>query len=401
MNVGLKRIACWCFATILIASGCSGKEERPKTKGERPVVTGVRTETVRSETVDETLESVGTVRSWTQSILSSKIVASVVAVHGREGDRLQAGQMVVKLDDRDVKTRLHRAEAGLREATHALEEVERAILAQERAIEAASVQAELALTTFNRFKALLERRSVAPQEYDDAAAKHKAASAEVERAREVKAALLAKKNQVSARIAQAEADVANATVFVGYTELHAPINGIVVAKTVEVGNLAAPGTPLMTIEEERYRLEATVQESEIRKLRLGQPAGVAIEALGRERSGSIVEIVPAADPLSRTFTVKIDLPATPGLRSGLYGKARFVVGRQAVLAIPRRAISERGQLVEVFVIDPGGIARLRLVKTGKAYGDRIEILSGLDSGEYIVVEGVEKLSDGSRVEGGR
>jgi multidrug efflux pump subunit AcrA (membrane-fusion protein) len=394
----MKRIGCCCFAAILLVGGCSGREEKPKAEGERPVVTGVRIETIKPEMLDEMLEAVGTVRSQKQSVLSSKIVASVAAVHGREGDRVKLGQAVVELDDRDVKAQLHRAEAALREATHAREEVERAILAQEKAIDAVTAQEELALATFNRYKALLERRSVAPQEYDEVAAKHKAALAEAERSREMKAALLAKRGQTSARIEQAEAEVSNATVLVGYTTIRAPINGIVVAKTVEVGNLATPGVPLITIEEERYRLEATIQESEIRKLRVGHRVGLTIEALGRELSGAIVEIVPAADPMSRTFTVKIDLPATPGLRSGLYGKARLMVGRQEALVISRKATIERGQLVGVFVLDPGGIARLRLIKTGKVYGDRIEILSGLSPGERIVVEGVEKVSDGSRVQ---
>lgn len=396
----MKQIGCYLLASILLFVGCSRKEETPKAEGGRPVVTGVKVEAIELEMLDETLEAVGTVRSRKQSLLSSKIVASVVAVHGREGDRVKAGQVVVELDDRDVKAQLQRAEAGLREARNALEEVERAIQAQEKAIDAAKAQEELALATFNRYKALLERRSVAPQEYDEVAAKHKATLAEVERAQEVKAALLAKKNQALARIEQAEAEMANAKVFVGYAKIHAPIDGIVVAKTVEVGNLAAPGVPLLTIEEERYRLEVTVQESEIQGIRLGHQATIALDALGRVLSGRVVEIVPAADPLSRTFMVKIDLPPTPGLRSGLYGKARFIVGQQKALVIPRKVVVERGQLEGVFVLDPEGIARLRLVKTGRAYGDRIEILSGLSPGERVVIEGVEKVSDGSRIEGG-
>lgn len=400
LEVWLTRIGYYFFTIVLLLGGCSGKEEKPKAEGEQPVITGVTIETIGLTMRDETFEAVGTVRSRRQSVLSSKIAASVVAVHGRAGDRLKAGQVVIELDDRDAKTQLQRAEAGLRGAINALEEAERAIQAQEKAIEAATAHEELARATFSRYKTLFDRRSVAPQEYDEAATRHKTAFAEVERAKEVKAALLAKRSQASARIEQAEAEVSNVTVVAGYAILHAPISGLVVAKTVEVGNLATPGVPLMTIEEERYRLEATVQESEIRKLRLGQRAGVTIEALGQELSGPVVEIVPAADPFSRTFTTKIDLPSLPGLQSGLYGKARFVVGRQEVLVVSRKAITERGQLVGVFVVESGGIARLRLVKTGKLYGDQIEILSGLSPGERVITEGIERVSDGSRIEDG-
>ncbi|MBI3990393.1 MAG: hypothetical protein HY347_12360 [candidate division NC10 bacterium] len=114
--------------------------------------------------------------------------------------------------------------------------------------------------------------------------------------------------------------------------------------------------------------------------------------------GPLVEIVPAADPVSRTFTAKIALPALPGLRSGLFGKALFVAGQRQGMVVPRQAVVERGQLVGVFVLEEGKIARLRLVKMGKTFGDRVEILSGLAAGERIVVEGAQGLSDGSPVE---
>lgn len=386
------------IAALLFIAGCSSKEEAPKVKQERSVVTGVKVGTVGFQPFPEVVGAVGTVRSRTQSVLSAKITASVVAVRAKEGDRVKAGQIVVELDDRDLKTQLQRAEAGLREAKNALEEVEAVIQAQEKAIEAAQTQEELARATLTRYTALLERRSVAPQEYDEVAAKSKAAAAELQRAQRVRVSLSAKKSQTLARIDQAEEELHHAQVVFGYTTVRAPFDGIIVAKSVEIGNLAAPGAPLVTVEEERYRLEATVQQSEIKKIRIGQQAETDIDVINRKPSGPIIEIVPAADPHSRTFTVKIDLPPAPGLRSGLYGQARVVVGRQQALAILRKAVVERGQLEGVYVLDQEQIARLRLVKTGKAYGEQIEILTGLNAGERIVTEGVERLSDGSRVE---
>ncbi|MFQ5846981.1 MAG: efflux RND transporter periplasmic adaptor subunit [Candidatus Methylomirabilales bacterium] len=394
-----KQSLVFCMAMLLLG-GCSNHEETSTVQGDRAVVRGVTIATIGVQPIAEVIEAVGTVRSTMRSVLSSKIVASVVAVSVEEGDRVKVGQVLVALDDRDVAAQLHRADAALREAWDALEESEQRIQAAEKAVEAAKAQQELALATFNRYKALLERRSVAPQEYDEVAARYKATAAEVERAQAVKASLLAKKRQVFARIEQAEAEVANAKVFVGYAKIRAPVDGIIVAKAVEVGNLAAPGVSLLTVEEERYRLEAAVGESAIRRIAVGQKATVAIDALGKELSGSVVEIVPTADPLSRTFTVKIDLSSAQGLRSGLYGKARFIVGQHKAMVVPREAIVKRGQLQGVFVLDQGNIAHLRLVKTGKAYGDRIEILSGLSEGERVVVEGIGKVSDGSRVERG-
>jgi RND family efflux transporter MFP subunit len=167
--------------------------------------------------------------------------------------------------------------------------------------------------------------------------------------------------------------------------------------------MAAPGAPLLTIESGTdYRLEASVQESQINKIHLGDQVRVHIDALGQqELAGTVVEIVPTSDPASRTYLVKISIAATAGnqqiIRSGLYGKARFITGQTQAMTIPRNAVIERGQLTSVFVVDQSGIARMRLVKTGKIYADRVEVLSGLTEGEQIVVDGVAAVNDGSRV----
>jgi multidrug efflux pump subunit AcrA (membrane-fusion protein) len=367
---------------------------------EHPMVTGVKVSPASLTTMAETIEAVGTVRSTQQSVVSSRLVARVVAVHVHAGERVKAGQVLAELDDADVQAQLHKAQSSLREAQYGPEEVERAIQAAARAIEAAQAQEEVAAATFRRYQLLRERRAVAPQEYDEITAKYKAATAAVARAREEQATLRAKQRQVVERLAQAKAEVVQAQAVLGYARIRASIPGTVVAKPVEVGNLVSPGVPLCTIEAERYRLEATVQESDIQKIHPGQQATVSLDALGTDLTAAVVEMVPAADPLSRTFTVKLDLPTAPGLSSGLYGKARFSVGQRQALLLPQRALVERGQLQGVFVVEPDHIARLRLVKTGKSVGDQIEILSGLHVGEPTIVEGLENIADGSRVEEG-
>ncbi|HXG21116.1 MAG TPA: efflux RND transporter periplasmic adaptor subunit [Methylomirabilota bacterium] len=386
---------------LMLLASCSRPEEVPPGATERPVVTGVKVGQVELHTIAATIAAVGTVKSWKQSVLSAKIVAQITAMHVHEGDRVHADQVLVELDERDVKAQLQRATAGLREATDALAEVERAIQAAEQAISAAAAQQEFALATFKRYQALFERRSVAPQEYDEVVAKQRAATAEVERARAIKASLLAKRQQVLAKIAQTEAEVTSATVAVGYATLRAPFAGLVVAKPAEVGVLAAPGVPLLTLEEERYRLEATVPESAVNQVQLAQTAAVQIDAVKKPLTGPVVEIVPAADPLSRTFMVKVELPPESGLRSGMYGKVRFPAGQTTAVAVPRTALVERGQLEGVFALDHENVTHLRLVKTGKTYEDWVEILAGLSPGEHIIVADVEKVSDGRRVESGR
>ncbi len=382
--------------SVLLAA-CSGSET-PPARTAPAAAARVAVERVTPASIADTIEAVGTVRSLAQSVLSSKIVAVVVAVHAREGDRVRAGQLLVELDDRDVRAQLQRAEAALREARGALDEAELATQAADRAVDAAQAQQEMAQLTHERYKRLVDRELIAAQDYDEAASRDRVAAAELARAREVRASLDARRAQAVARIASAEAERDNAAVVAGYAKIAAAADGVVVAKSAEVGNLAAPGVPLLTVEAERYRLEASVQESEFHKLRVGQRAEATIDALGRTLSAPIVELVPAADPATRTFLVKIDLPrGLAGLRSGLYGRARFDVGRARALLVPRAALTERGQLESVLVVDDGGVARLRLVRTGRAHGDRVEILAGLTAGDRVVTGGAP-VADGQRVE---
>jgi multidrug efflux pump subunit AcrA (membrane-fusion protein) len=155
----------------------------------------------------------------------------------------------------------------------------------------------------------------------------------------------------------------------------------------------------------RYRLEAMVMESQMGKIRVGKPVQIVIGALDKKIiSGMVAEIAPVADPSTRTATVKIDLvsPAkeggeTPSLRSGMFGKALFPVGQSTLITVPVRALIQRGQLLGVYGVDSGNIARLKLIQTGKTYGDQVEVLSGLREGEKIIGEGVEKVKEGNQV----
>jgi RND family efflux transporter MFP subunit len=170
---------------------------------------------------------------------------------------------------------------------------------------------------------------------------------------------------------------------------------------VEPGDLAVPGQPLLVLDDFRaYRLEAEVGESAIGRVRMGQRVPVTLDALGRTLEGRVAEIIPAADPASRTVTVKLELPADADLRSGLFGRAHFLVGERQALTVPLSALVERGQLTGVYVVDPRSVARFRLVTAGERRAGRAEILSGLAAGERIAGDGTERLSDGVRVASG-
>jgi len=402
----IKIVISLIFLTVMIIS-CGKKEEAVVTKSAPVPAQGIRIETVKASPVAEDYEAVGTVRSKITTVLSSKTMGNILAVHVREGDPVRTGQLLIEIDDRDSRVQLQKAQAGLHEVQEALAEIEQNMRAAESGKEAAEAGKTLALATFNRYKALLEQRSVSQQEFDEVQARLKVANAEVDRAERMVQAIAAKKNQLLAKMDQVKADIANAQIYIGYDRITSPIHGIVASKQAEVGLLAAPGVPLLTLEDPyRYRLEVPVEESMLKKIQVGTPVQISIGALGpQEHSGKVTEVIPTSDPASRSFTVKIDLSDEKGrsgmptaLRSGLYGKARFSVGKKEVIQIPQKILLQQGQLVGVFVVDSSNIVHLRLIKTGKPFGDQIEVLSGINNGDRIIVEGLEKIKEGDRVQ---
>jgi RND family efflux transporter MFP subunit len=208
----------------------------------------------------------------------------------------------------------------------------------------------------------------------------------------------ARRVQLNSKLAQADQEVRSTEVTRSYADVLAPFAGVVTVKSVDMGSLALPGTPLLTIEREgAYRLESPVEESRLAAIRVGQPVSVTLDSVDRTLEARVSEIVPTVDAASRTYTVKIDLPALPALRSGVFGRAAFQLGSRPLLAIPVGAVTERGQLQSVFVAD-NGVARTRLVTVGQKVKDRVEVLSGLTAGEKVILPVPRGLSDGARVE---
>ena len=364
---------------------CSREKTVSKETTEAPVVRDVQVAWVRPETVEDSFQAVGTVKARMSTALSSKTVGTIVAVLAQESDRVRKGQILIEIDDRDLRAELQGAQA-------ALEEIHSDIGAAESAVASARGQKDLATATFNRYEPLVAKGSVTPHEFDEVTAKFKVAHAELDRAEKNLRAL-------EARREQAEAKRSYARTLLSYSKIASPIDGIVTAKSAEVGGLASPGISLITIEQSGlYRLEAQVGESLLAHVKLNTAVRVVIDAIETPLTGKVGEIVPAADPQSRTFTIKIDLPAHPLLRSGIYGKAAFSRGETQVLLAPIPAVIERGQLTGVFVVGQDGGVDFRLVKTGKRFGDKVQILSGLNAGERVVSKGAERISDGSRIE---
>jgi RND family efflux transporter MFP subunit len=132
------------------------------------------------------------------------------------------------------------------------------------------------------------------------------------------------------------------------------------------------------------------------KIALADRLPVRIGVLETNLEGVVSEIAPSADPNSRTFLVKLDLPAVPGLRAGQFGRVAVPVGETSALYVPAPAVVQRGQMELVFIV-VNGHAQMRIVKTGKQVGDEVELVSGVDPGEPVVVDGSGNLVDGQPV----
>jgi len=354
----------------LMFVGCSS--ERHSVSAAPETISSVSVVSVQTANIPDVVEVVGTLRAAVTSQLAAQMIGNIVEIRVREGDQVRRGQVLAVIDDAQPRAALDRATA--------------ADLAAQQEISASESDFTLADATFKRYQTLYDRKSVSPQEFDEIEARYQAAQARREMAR--------------AGQAEAKAALQQARTALGYTHIVAPFDGLVTEKKADLGTLATAGMPIFTVEDRRrYRLEATVNETDLRYVRQGQSVSASIDAIGdRELRGKVIEIVPAADPGSRSFQVKVELPSDPALRSGLFGRAHFARGARTAVLIPRTAIVERGQLQGIYVLDQNGIAGLRYITLGKPSAHQVEVLAGLQTGEMLIADPGGRELSGKKIE---
>ncbi len=307
---------------------------------------------VRLETVANTRDAIGTVQSRIEVDAASRVSATVKEVTMHAGDPVKVGQVLVRLDDSDLEAAVARARGQLA---------------------AARANLDRASKDERRFSALLKRGSVTAHEFDAVQANYRASRGDVESAR--------------AQVAAAEASLR-------YAVVRSPVAGVVAERMVEPGDLALPGKPLVRVyDSHALRVELRVPEELTRDISVGMALTVNVQAAGRTISTKINEIVPAADPASRTFLARAPMPSDVGLRPGMFASASFGVGTEKVLTVARSAIESVGQLETVRVLEQGAV-RVRQITTGRAYGARVEVLSGLRQGDKVLLKNSERIAAG-------
>jgi membrane fusion protein, multidrug efflux system len=337
----------------LLASGCARKAE-PRVEAPSAAV---QTAVLAAATEPAMTEAIGTLRSAREATIAGKVMGTVTEIRKRAGDPVREGEILAVIDSRDVAGQMMQAEGAL---------------AQTRAA------ATLAETNFHRFEQLAERGAASALELDQARYQFQTAQGAVK---------------------QAEGAVATASSYQAYARIPAPFSGRVVDRLCEEGDLAAPGRPLLKIEDIGHlRLFASLEASRAGAAVVGAGVQVRVpEAGAKVFTGTISEVTPAADPATRSVLVKIDLTEDPLLRAGLFGRALLPGGERQTLRVPGRAVVRRGSMTGVFV-DDGGHAALRMVTLNADDPERPEVLSGLSAGDRVVLDPPAGLEIGTKLE---
>jgi RND family efflux transporter MFP subunit len=332
------------------------------------------------------LEAGGSVQARTTATLVARIMASVREVRVRPGDRVRAGQVLVVLDDRDLAANARMAQSSATAADQGL-----SAATSER--DAATAALALARASHERVAGLYAKKSATSQEMDEAVAALHAAEAR-------KAGAEARVKQAEAARVGASAAGDAASVAASFALITAPFAGVVTEKLVEPGNMAAPGAPLVRVEDTgAFRLDVRVDESRAQFVHPGDRVQVVVDGAGGQAldmTGEVSEVARAVDADARTFLVKISLPEEATLRSGMFGRARLRGQERRLLVVPPAAVVRNGQLTSLFVVEKGH-ALLRMVSLGEPSQEGVEVLAGVADGETVVVSPPPGLADGQPV----
>jgi len=388
MNRLIGIVALSAVAGSLFA--CGESEGPPQVTAVEPILVTIAP--VAAIDTAERLEAGGVVTARESASISSRIVATIAGMRVKAGDRVRAGDVLITLDARDITDYTGQARASAVAA-------EKTLTQARTALSAAEAEHRLAAAFQKRITTLLARDSATDQERDEAEARLSAAAA---RLAGTQAGIEGADAQLAS--ARAAADVATATE--SFATVRAPFDGLVTERLIDPGNLAAPGVPLLRIETDGARqVVVRVDEARAAWVNAGDRvpvfvdtgAGPAADDKGLE--GVIVEVAPGVGADQRTFTVKIALPPAVTARTGSFARVVFRGARRRALFVPAPAVQRHGQVLSVYVVQDG-VARLRLIRAGVSSSEGVEVLTGLDAGESIVVSPPIRLLDGASVTAG-
>lgn len=351
-----RRARCAGVALSLVLGACG---EDPPPHPSPPARTFVApTSMVEKRQIPVVYTTTGTVVSDERVEIGSRITAYVGTVDVREGERVRQGQLLATLDSRDIEAGIRMAAAERDTARAAEADAQRDLEDSEKLV------ARGVVSQAHRRKALLLRESAGQA------------------------------------LQAAEASLVRAQSERRYTRIVSPVSGVVVARHRRSGDLASPGSPLVTVESDTALLFQThVVEKRVSKIAIGDPVRVVIDALDGPVEGEVIRLVASGDPMTRGFEVKIAMPAAPGLHPGMFGRAQFTIGSRTAMVVPTGALVDRGGLTGVYVLDERGVMRFRWLRTEHRADEGPIVVAGLDAGERIVAAPNAKMREGDRIVG--
>lgn len=340
----------------LSLSGCGESSKSPTVAASAAVKVG--TMTVRSTMQPIVSSTPGTVLAEQQAQIASRLTGFISAIDVHEGQSVATGQRLFTVDPSEVQGQVSQAQAGLAQAEAALAD---------------------AKNDYTRFGTLYKEEAIPKQQWDKVRLQYQ----------------VAQQQAVAAR-----AGLSSAGAQMRYATLTAPFAGVITQKLANVGDLATPGHPVLVLENPaRLQVQTSVPAEIFSQLKLGDSISLQLDGSdhGDAVNGKISRLVAAADPVTHTYLVKIDLPGEHPYKSGMYVKVSFASGERATIRVPQAAVLNRVGIIGVFVVDTNNIAHFRMVRVGDIGAGQVDIQAGLSTGERIVTSGNAKLQSGDKV----
>ena len=352
----------YLIISLMAVSACSSKDKKVEQITSRGTAVHV---VLSAPTIagGQELHISGQVQAGQTAGIATRVMGYITAINVKVGDHVHAGELLVSISNKDIQAKKAGAEAMIAEA------------------EAATANAK---KDFDRFTSLYKQQSATDKELENATQQYTSAKARLEAARQMK-------NEVDETLR--------------YTSLTAPFDGTVTSKTADAGSMATPGTPILTIEQAgSYEVDAAVPEQDINKITQGKQAAITIGALNKTIQGTITAISSSSGQTGGLYMIKIAIPVTvqDGVYAGMYATVTIqTAGRDTTTAgevlVPSSCVITKGQLTGLYTLSSNNTAMLRWVRLGRTYGDKVEVLSGLERNENFILSADQQLSDGTAV----
>lgn len=364
----------------------------------------IETTVVRMQPVAANRVLTGTVEPVESVTLTSRVMGQIRQLTVQEGDRVQAGDRLVVIDVADLQAQGNQAVAGVNIAQSNFQTAQARV--QEARAQLVEAEAQLAEAQLEqrRMQMLRSEGAVSQQLLDQANTRVQTNQARIQQIRAGINQSQASMNQAQAQVRQAQAQVKQVSANLDYGTVVAPFSGVVTRRHTEVGAMAGAGQPLVTLESsDRLRFSTQVPESLITQVKQGQPVSIRLDALNRSVSGTVSQIIPSADPVSRNFTVKVTLNSASGIIPGMFGRlqlkdaAAAALGERSALVIPQSAVVQQFGITGVYKVE-NGQASFQPITTGKTYGSDIEVFSGVAENDRLVLTPSADLKNGTPVQ---